>query len=73
LRGSAGSYRISAKNNAATISAADIHVDGCPVPASVVASTESIRSRVAMFFSADTREDVWTGKEEPPQMLIIMT
>jgi len=26
-----------------------------------------------MFFSADTREDVWTDKEEPPERLIIMT
>jgi len=26
-----------------------------------------------MFFSAATREDVWTGKEEPPERLIIMT
>jgi uncharacterized membrane protein len=44
------------------ISAADAHVLGWPLPASVVARTESIRSRVAMFISAGTREDVWTGK-----------
>src|SRR6187401_3140308 len=67
LRGFAGSYRISTKNNAAMISAADMHVDGCPVPASLVAITESMRRRVAMFLSADTCEDVWTDKKEPPE------
>ena len=45
---------------------ADAHVLGCPLPASVVARTESIRRRVAMFISAGTREDACTGTEGPP-------
>jgi hypothetical protein len=32
-----------------------------------------MRNRVAMFFNADTREDVWTGTGGPPETLIIMT
>src|SRR5687768_3909624 len=61
--GSRGSYRISAKKRAATISAAEQHVLGWPLPASLVARTESIRRRVAMFISAGTRRDVWTDKK----------
>ena len=47
-----GSKRISAKNSAAMRSAAEQHWSGWPLPASVVARIESMRSRVAMFFSA---------------------
>src|SRR5437867_1376372 len=47
-----GSYRITAKNNAATMSAAEQQLDGCPLPASVVARTLSIRRVVALFCSA---------------------
>ena len=36
------------------ISAAEQHELGCPLPASVVERTESIRRRVAMFISAGT-------------------
>jgi uncharacterized membrane protein len=42
-------------------SAAEQHVLGWPLPAAVVARTESIRRRVAIFISAGTRGDVWTG------------
>ena len=63
--GCAGSNRISEKNRAATRSAADMHVVGCPLPASVVARIDSMRSRVAMFFRAGTR-DVSTGTHNPP-------
>jgi uncharacterized membrane protein len=45
------------------ISAAEQHELGCPLPASVVARTESIRKRVAMFMSAGTRKVVGTGTE----------
>ena len=41
-----------AKNRAATSSAAEAQLVGCPLPACVVDFTESIRNRVAMFFSA---------------------
>ena len=61
--GSRGSYRISAKKSAATISAAEQQVLGCPLPASDVARTESIRRRVAMFMSAGTRTSVCTDKK----------
>src|SRR5688500_16078243 len=43
------------------ISAAEQHVLGCPLPASVVDRTESMRRRVAMFINAGTREAVSTG------------
>jgi hypothetical protein len=51
------------------ISAAEQHVLGCPLPASVVDRTESIRKRVAMFLNAGTREAVsrgtaWTSEDE---------
>ena len=58
LCGSRGSYRISAKKSAAMISAAEQQVLGWPLPAAVVDTTESIRSRVAMFISACVREVV---------------
>jgi hypothetical protein len=45
------------------ISAAEQHVLGWPLPASLVERTESMRSRVAMFISAGTRGDVCTGKK----------
>ena len=44
-----GSYRISAKKSVATISAADKQVVGCPLPASLVERTQSMRSLVAML------------------------
>ena len=50
-----GSNRISAKNSAATRSAAEQQLVGCPLPASDVDLIESIRSRVAMFFRAGIR------------------
>jgi hypothetical protein len=40
------------KNSAATISAAEQQLDGCPLPASLVARTLSIRSCVALFCSS---------------------
>jgi hypothetical protein len=46
------SYRISAKKSVATISAAEKHVVGWPLPASLVERAESMRRRVAMFWSA---------------------
>jgi hypothetical protein len=52
--GSAGSYRITEKNSVATISAAEAQLVGCPLPASVVARIEWIRSRVARFPRAAT-------------------
>ena len=51
-RGSLGSNRISAKNRAATRSAAEQQLVGWPLPASDVDLMESIRSRVATFFNA---------------------
>jgi hypothetical protein len=44
------------------ISAAEQHVLGCPLPASVVDRTESMRRRVAMFISAGTRAAAATAK-----------
>jgi hypothetical protein len=38
---------MTAKNNAATISAAEQQLDGCPLPAAVVARTLAIRRVVA--------------------------
>ena len=46
-RGWSGSRRIVAKNKAATRSAAEAALVGCPLPAAVVARIDSIRSRVA--------------------------
>ena len=43
------------------ISAADAQLVGWPLPASLVERTESMRSRVATFFSAAMRDDVCTG------------
>src|SRR6185369_10580373 len=43
------------------MSAAEQHELGCPLPASVVARTESIRRRVAMLTSAGTRTADWMG------------
>jgi hypothetical protein len=40
------------------ISAADAQVVGWPLPASLVELTESMRNRVATFFSEATRDDV---------------
>jgi hypothetical protein len=40
------------KNRAATMSAAEQQLDGCPLPASVVARTLSILSCVALFCSS---------------------
>src|SRR5262245_12929206 len=48
------------------ISAAEQHVLGCPLPASVVDRTESMRRRVAMFISAGTRAADATVKWNPP-------
>src|SRR5262245_5182421 len=45
------------------MSAAEQHVVGWPLPASVVARTESMRSRVAMLRRADTREDACTNSD----------
>jgi hypothetical protein len=67
LCGSAASKRISAKNSAAMISAAEQQVLGCPLPAAVVARTESMRRRVATFFSAGTGDDSCTGTGRPPK------
>jgi hypothetical protein len=53
-----GSYRISTKKSVAMISAADMHVVGWPLPASDVERIESIRSRVAMLWSAGTEGSV---------------
>src|SRR5687767_9413752 len=50
-----GSNRISAKNNAATRSAAEQQLVGWPLPASEVERTESIRSRVAALLRAGSR------------------
>src|SRR5688572_30737188 len=47
-----GSYRITAKKSTATMSAAEQQLDGCPLPASEVARTLSIRRVVALFWSA---------------------
>src|SRR4029077_13831814 len=47
-----GSYRMTEKNSAATISAAEQQLDGCPLPASLVARTLSIRRCVALFCSS---------------------
>ncbi len=44
-----GSNRISAKKSAAIRSAADAHVEGCPLSAAVVERIESMRSWVAML------------------------
>src|SRR6185436_14588143 len=55
--GSCGSNRISAKNSAATRSAAEQQLVGCPLPASEVDLTESIRNWVAVFFNAGINED----------------
>src|SRR6478672_11547186 len=53
LRGSFASNRISSKKRVETMSAADKHVVGWPVPASLVDLTESIRSCAAMFLRAE--------------------
>ena len=45
------------KNNVATMSAADAQLDGCPLPASLVARTLSIRSWVALFCKAVSSSD----------------
>jgi hypothetical protein len=47
------------------ISAAEQQVLGCPLPASVVERTESMRRRVAIFINAETRTDVSTDKFPP--------
>src|SRR6266511_3635784 len=52
LAGSFGSKRISAKKSAAIRSAIEQQLVGCPLPASEVERSESMRSRVAMFFRA---------------------
>ena len=44
-------------------SAAEQHVVGCPLPASDVDLTESIRSRVATFLSAGMRAERSRGIE----------
>lgn len=46
------------------ISAADAHVVGWPLPASLVDRTESMRSRVATFLRAATRDDACTGTKD---------
>src|SRR6476660_2850924 len=43
------------KKSAATISAAEQQLEGCPLPASVVARTLSIRSCVALFCNAASK------------------
>src|SRR4030095_1686613 len=48
------------------ISAAEQQVLGCPLPASVVARTDSMRRRVAMFFNAGMREEAVTGTRNLP-------
>src|SRR5580765_136002 len=65
LCGSFGSNRISAKKSAASKSAAEQQVVGWPVPASDVDFTESIRNRVATFFSAGIRDVRSTGMQLP--------
>src|SRR5258706_14981690 len=55
------------------ISAADAQVVGWPLPASLVERTESMRSRVATFFNAATRDDACTGtkgdlRKTPPSL-----
>src|SRR5437867_3870140 len=56
-RGSFGSNRISAKKSAATRSAAEQQLVGCPVPLSEVDVIESIRSCVAAFFKAGMSDE----------------
>jgi hypothetical protein len=51
-RGRFGSNRNSPKKSDAMISAADMQLVGWPLPAAVVARTESMRSRVAMLWRA---------------------
>ena len=53
MLGSFGSNRISAKNSAATRSAAEQQLVGWPLPASDVDLIESMRRRVAAFFRAE--------------------
>src|SRR5205823_2557918 len=65
LRGFAGSNRISAKNSAAMRSAAEQQLVGWPLPASDVDLTESIRRRVATFFSAGMIEARSTAMKTP--------
>ena len=57
---------MSAKNNAAIRSAADMQVVGCPLADAVVARIDSMRRRVAMFFS-DDRSDASTCNRGPPE------
>src|SRR5690349_19713481 len=54
--GRRGSKRISAKKSAATRSAAEQQLVGWPLPASDVDRTDSMRRRVAAFFSAGSSE-----------------
>ena len=60
--GFCGSNRISAKKSVATISAADMHVVGWPLPAAVVERIESMRSWVATFWRAG--DDGWQYGQE---------
>ena len=53
-----GSYRITEKNRTATMSAAEQQLEGCPLPASVVAFTLSMRRCVALLAKAVRRSGV---------------
>ena len=63
-----GSNRISAKNSAATMSAAEQQLVGWPLPASDVDIAESIRSRVAMLLRAGMSVDRSTGGSKGTQV-----
>src|SRR5574341_760312 len=58
-RGSVGSYRMTEKNNVATISAAEQQLDGWPLPASLVARTLSILSTAALWRNMAAGAEVW--------------
>src|SRR2546429_2843232 len=68
LRGFFGSNRISAKNSAATRSAAEQHDVGCPLAASEVDLIESIRNCVAALLRALMSEARSTDMKTPAKM-----
>jgi hypothetical protein len=59
-----GSYRITEKNKTATMSAAEQQLEGCPLPASLVALTLSIRRCVALLARVVRRSGVTAETEE---------
>ena len=62
--GSLGSYRISLKKSAATMSAADMQLVGWPLPASDVERTESMRSWAAILRSASIEAGKVTSRRK---------